>query len=407
MELDTIAVRSARVFPHSEAAPAHVPAIDLSTTYGYKRADVVTASMDRWIDGESSADNSVYGRLHNPTVAGFERALAHLEGTTDAVAFSSGMAAMAAVLLSVASSDDRPTPHVVAVRPVYGGTDHLLSSGLLGSVVEWVSPEEVEMAIKPETGLVLLETPANPTLTMVDIRAVADAARRGSSRVGRRVPVAVDSTFATPVLQQPYRLGADLVVHSATKFLGGHGDVMGGAVASEECFARSLRKVRIVTGGVLHPMAGYLLHRGLQTLPVRVRAQQERAGEIARRLKAHPGVVEVLYPGLNGNPLEDRLLATQQAGAGSVLSFRVRGGSRMAESLVASLELITPAVSLGSVDSLVQIPAQLTHRVVPDADRASAGIPDDLIRVSVGLESVEDLWQDLQRALAVGRRSAA
>jgi methionine-gamma-lyase len=189
-------------------------------------------------------------------------------------------------------------------------------------------------------------------------------------------------------------------VHSATKFLGGHGDVMGGAVATSETWAKALRQVRMITGGILHPLAGYLLHRGLQTLPVRVRAQQANAQVLAERLANHPAVLEVHFPGISGDPLELRLLETQQRGPGSVLAFRVREGADAARRAVEGLRLITRAVSLGSVDTLIQAPAHLTHRVVDAEDRAASGVPDDLLRLSVGLESVEDLWDDLDQALS-------
>jgi cystathionine beta-lyase/cystathionine gamma-synthase len=390
-----------------ERGDPHVPAIDLSTTYAFQTSGAAARAMDDLLGGAAEAPNSVYARLHNPTVAGFESALADLEGAEGAVAYATGMAAVTAVIMACGAPDEGVRlPHVVGIRPVYGGTDHLLTSGLLGSEVSWVDPGEVGDAIRADTGLVLLETPANPTLAMVDIRDVVLQVREMESRLGRGVAVAVDSTFATPVLQRPLELGADLVIHSATKFLGGHGDVMGGVVATSERWAAVLRQVRMVTGAILHPLAGYLLHRGLQTLPLRVRAQQESAGILAERLARHPSVRTVHYPGLASGAEERRLLATQQRGPGSVLSFRVRGPEEAAR-VVESLDLITRAVSLGSVDSLIQAPAQLTHRVVAAEDREASGVPDDLLRLSVGLEDVEDLWEDLDRALTREKRSAA
>jgi methionine-gamma-lyase len=412
MRFDTRAIHSGRgshvIDDQVERGVPHVPGIDLSTTYGFRSSGAVAESMDALIEGDFRAANPVYARLHNPTVAGFEEALAELEGADAAVAFATGMAAISAVLMAAAGPEEGVRrPHVVAVRPVYGGTDHLLTSGMLGSEVEWASPEEIGGSLRPDTGLVFLETPANPTLAMVDVRAVVRQVREAQAAVGHRIPVAVDSTFATPVLQNPIALGADIVVHSATKFLGGHGDVMGGVVATSDAWARLLRQVRMVTGGILHPLAGYLLHRGLQTLPLRVRAQQDNARLLAERLGAHPAVASVHFPGFTGDPVERRLLATQQRGPGSVLSFRVRGGVEAARQVVESLRLITRAVSLGSVDTLIQAPAHLTHRVVEAEDRASAGVPDDLLRLSVGLESVDDLWEDLDRALTGAHRSAA
>ncbi|MDX1645675.1 MAG: aminotransferase class I/II-fold pyridoxal phosphate-dependent enzyme [Longimicrobiales bacterium] len=391
-----------------EAGIPHVPAIDLSTTYGFRTSAAAARSMDTLLEGDFRAPNPIYARLHNPTVAGFEGALAELEGAESSVAFATGMAAISATIMAASMPDEGiRRPHVVAVRPLYGGTDHLLTSGMLGTSVAWASADEVADAFRPDTGLVLLETPANPTLAMVDIRDVVRQSREAARRIGHAVPVVVDSTFATPVLQTPIALGADLVIHSATKFLGGHGDVMGGVVAGSAFWAHRLRQIRMVTGAILHPLAGYLLHRGLQTLAMRVRSQQETAQELAERLRTHPAVATVHYPGLSGDARERRLLATQQKGPGSVLAFRVRGGPEAAARVVESVGLITPAVSLGSVDTLIQAPAQLTHRVVDAADRHAAGVPDDLLRLSVGLEAVDDLWADLDGALTAGRRSAA
>ena len=409
MRLDTQAVRWGRghapLDHEGEAGTAHVPGIDLSTTYGFRTSNAVAESMETLLDGGASAPNPVYARLHNPTVAGFESALAKLERAEAAVAFASGMAATSALLMvAAAPSEGVRLPHVVAVRPVYGGTDHLLSTGMLGTEVTWTSRERVGEMVRPDTGLVLLETPANPTLSMVDIRDVAAQVRDAGRVAGRVVPIAVDSTFATPILQTPLALGADFAVHSATKFLGGHGDAMGGVVATSEGWAKRLRQVRMMTGGVLHPLAGYMLHRGLQTLPVRVRAQQASARVLVDRLTRHPSIRSVHFPGISGDAVERRLLGTQQRGPGSVLSFRVRGGTSAALRVLESLELITRAVSLGSVDTLIQAPAHLTHRVVDPCARAESGVPDDLLRLSVGLEAVEDVWADLDRALVEGGR---
>jgi cystathionine beta-lyase/cystathionine gamma-synthase len=367
----------------------HAPPIDLSTTYPVGDLDEAIGAFDALAAGEcgDAVANPVYGRLHNPTVRRFELALAELECADDAVAFASGMAALTALTL-VACETRR---HVVAFRPLYGGSDHLLTSGLLGVEVTWVrAPDEVAAALRPDTGLVLLETPQNPTLGVVDIAAVAEAAGA--------VPVAVDNTFATPVLQNPLARGAAYSLHSATKFLGGHGDVMAGAVATSAERAAGLRRVRILTGAVLHPMAAYLLHRSLPTLPLRVRAAQHSASILASRLARHAGVERVLYPTADG---------VQLRGPGAVLAFEVVGGATEAARLLTSLELITPAVSLGSTDTLVQHPAGLTHRLVPDDVKAELGITDGLLRLSVGLEDVEDLWVDLEHALAAARVRAA
>jgi cystathionine beta-lyase/cystathionine gamma-synthase len=364
---------------------SHVPPIDLSTTNPLPSVEAGGDAYEALATGHTPAtgQTAVYQRLWQPGVARFEDALADLEGTTHAVAFASGMAALSACLIA---SVGRGRRHVVALRPLYGGTDHVLATGLLGTEVTWCeSTGEVVAAIGPETGLVLLETPANPTCELVDIEAVVAAAGD--------VPVLVDNTFATPVLQQPARHGARLVLHSATKFLGGHGDVVGGVVACDEEWAASLRQVRALTGGILHPFAAYLLHRGLRTLPVRVRAQQASAAALANRLSAHDAVREVHYPGAARDPYG--VLGRQMHGTGSILALDLAGGYDAAATFVEGCELATHAVSLGGVDTLVQHPASLTHRPVAPEARPGAGI----VRISVGLEHVDDLTVDLLQAL--------
>jgi methionine-gamma-lyase len=212
------------------------------------------------------------------------------------------------------------------------------------------------------------------------------------------VPVLVDNTFATPVLQNPAAHGAALVLHSATKYLGGHGDVVGGVVCCSEEWARRLRRVRALTGGIMHPLAAYLVHRGLPTLPFRVLAAQERAQVLAERLAGHPTVTRVLYPGLPGaDPAE--VLGRQQRGPGAMLAFEVAGGIEAAARVLEAVRLVTPAVSLGSTDTLIEHPAGLTHRLVDEQVREAAGITPGLLRLSVGLEDADDLWTDLAAAL--------
>ncbi len=391
LESDTTAVHAGR-WDFLDMG-VHAPPLDLSSTYPVPDLAAGVASFDAMLAGGEPAGPSIYARLHNPTVARFESALAELEGGEAAVAFSSGMAALTACLLATRERGN----HIVATRPLYGGSDHLLASGLLGNEVTWAEPAGIAAAVRPDTALVVTETPANPTLALVDIESVV--AQAGA------VPVLVDSTFATPVLQQPLRHGAAMVLHSATKFLGGHGDVVAGAVVTNQEWAAALRRVRIVTGALLHPLAAYLLHRGLPTLPLRVRAAQETAAELAERLGEHPAVAQVLYPGLAAcDP--HRLIGRQMRGPGSLISFEVHGGLPVATRVMESLRLITPAVSLGSIDTLIQHPAALTHRAVPEAERRASGVTDGLLRLSVGLETARDLWQDLAAALDAGSRLA-
>ena len=364
----------------------HVPPLDLSTTYPLPSVEAGGDAYEKLATGGRPGvdDSLVYQRLWNPNVDRFERAVAALERLPGAVAFGSGMAALTATLLATVAAG---RPHVVAVRPLYGGTDHVLATGLLGTRVTWALPDRISEAIRPDTGLVLVETPANPTVDLVDL--VAVVAQAGG------VPVMVDNTFATPVLQQPATAGVGLVLHSATKFMGGHGDAMGGVVAADEDWLARIRQVRALTGGLLHPLAAYELHRGLQTLPVRVRAQQETAAVLADRLTGHPRVAQVHYPGLKDcDPLG--LVGTQMAGPGALLAFRLDGGYAAAATTAQRCRLITHAVSLGGVDTLIQHPAGLTHRPVAADARPDAGV----LRLSAGLEHVEDLWADLEHALS-------
>jgi methionine-gamma-lyase len=385
MHTETLAAHAGR--DDFVARGIHAPPLDFSSTYPLPDLDEAIGDLDRMLEGKRPEHTPFYSRLASPTVDRYEGALARLEGAADAVAFSSGMAAITATILAAAQRGR----HTVGVRPLYGGTDHLLECGLLGVEVTWAEARSVHAAIRDDTGLVIIETPGNPTLQLVDIEDVV--------RQAGRVPVLVDSTFATPILQQPLRHGATFALHSATKYLGGHGDVLGGIVATSDEWAAELRKVRAATGAVLHPMAAFLLHRSLPTLPFRVREAQARAIELARRLRKHPLVERVHFP--DGEAEDPRgLIGTQMAGPGSVIALEVRGGFLTARRVMESVRLITPAVSLGSTDTLIEHPAALTHRICSDEGRTSGGIVAGLLRLAVGLEHVDDLWADLESALA-------
>ncbi len=391
MENNRLSTRSAAVHGGREdlrRLGVHAPPLDRSSTYPLPALEAGGLALMAWAEGDATADSPVYSRLHNPTTARWEEGIARLENGAAGIAFASGMAAITAVLVASGAVGH----HVVGVRPLYGGTDHLLASGMLGIDVTWTTASEVSGAIRPDTRLVLVETPANPTLAMVDIAAVCAAAGD--------VPVMVDNTFATPILQQPLRHGAAYVVHSATKFLGGHSDVLAGIVVTDDLRAKAVRQVRILTGAVLDPQAAWLLHRSLPTLPLRVEAAQRSAAVLAARLGEHPAVVGVRFPGLPGqDPLG--LIGRQMAGPGSLLAFDVRGGFEAAAAVVESTKLITPAVSLGCTDTLIQHPAALTHRLVEESAREAYGVTAATLRVSVGLEGVDDLWDDLAAALDV------
>ena len=368
----------------------HALPLDLSSTNPLPGIDVGGLSYEVLATGGLPLEGGshVYARLWNPTVARFEQALARLEHAEEAVAFSSGMAAVTAVLLAL--SHEQGKRHVVAVRPLYGGTDHLLASGLLGVEATYCTPDAVAAALRPDTALVILESPANPSLELVDIRAVVAAAGD--------VPVLVDNTFATPVLQHPLDLGASISLHSATKYLGGHGDVVGGVVACDAATAAAPRRTRAITGAIMHPLAAYLLHRGLTTLPVRMRAQQEGARTVANWLATRPEVARVHFPEFAECDPQG-LTGTQQSGPGAMIAIELAGGFDAASELTAAVELFTHAVSLGSVDSLIQHPAALTHRPVQSEAKPS----DALVRLSIGLENPDDLIADLEQAFARSR----
>lgn len=371
----------------------HAVPIDLSTTAPLPDVSDARDVLDLLIEGKPLPEGAspIYRRAWNPTIARFEAAVAALEAhvpggdpiPAEAVAFASGMAATHAVILSRVAAG---FPHVIAVRPLYGGTDAIVESGLLGTSVTFVEPHEIAAHVTDQTGLVILETPSNPTL---ELRDIADVVRQAGD-----VPVMIDNTFASPVLQQPLRHGAAFSVHSATKYIGGHGDAMGGVVVASPELAASLRPLRTITGGVMDPFTAYLMLRGLGTLPIRMRAAQDSAGVIARWLVEQPGISRVFYPGLPGAD-PTGLIGTQMSGPGAMLAFEMAEGFDAAERLCSALTLITHAVSLGGIDTLIEHPASLTHRVVTQTAQPHEAV----LRISVGLEDPADLIADLERAL--------
>ena len=371
----------------------HAVPIDLSTTAPLPDVSEARDVLDELIEGKPlpRGASTIYRRAWNPTVARFEEAVAALEGyvpdgpslDVEGIAFASGMAATHVVILSRVAAG---RPHVIAVRPLYGGTDAILESGILGTRVTYAAPDEIAAHVTDDTGLVVLETPSNPTL---ELRDIADIARQAGD-----VPVMIDNTFASPVLQQPLRHGAAYSVHSATKYLGGHGDAMGGVVVTSPELARTLRPLRVVTGGVMDPFTAYLMLRGVGTLPIRMREQQRVAGEIAHWLVDQPAISRVFYPGLPGAD-PTGLIGRQMSGPGAMLAFEMVGGFDAAEKVCGALRLITHAVSLGGIDTLIEHPASLTHRVVTE----SAQPHEAVLRISAGLEDPADLIADLAQAL--------
>jgi cystathionine gamma-lyase len=335
-----------------------------------------------------------YSRSGNPTRANLEECLASLEGATHGLAFSSGLAATATVMLLLDPGD-----HVVFTEDVYGGTFRLFDKvfrryGLSFTAVDPTDPDAIAAAMTDRTRMVWLESPTNPLLRVVDLDAVSELVQ------GAGALVAVDSTFASPVLQRPLELGADLVIHSSTKFLGGHSDVLGGAVlTSDEGLAERLRFHQNAVGAVPSPFDCWLLLRGLKTLQLRVHRQCDNALAVARWLEGQDAVVRVYYPGLESNP--GHALARRQMSGyyGGVVSFEVSSGDA-ARSFLERLRVFTLAESLGAVESLAESPAMMTHASIPEETRTRVGVSDGLLRLSVGIEDVDDLLADLEQALA-------
>jgi cystathionine beta-lyase/cystathionine gamma-synthase len=304
------------------------------------------------------------------------------------------MAAITSCIFTAVRSGD----HIVAQQAVYGSTYDFLAHwlprfGIETTFVEATDPEQFARAIRPQTKMIYMESPTNPTLKIVDISAIVEYARR------HNILTLVDSTFASPINQQPRKFGVDVVIHSATKFLGGHSDIICGAVAADRNFLSRLREARIVFGGVLDPHAAWLLRRGLKTLSVRVARQNENALGLAGFLEKHPRIRSVHYPFLRSHP-QHALARKQMKGGGGVFSFEIEGTVRNTQAFVESLKLFALAPSLGGVESLVTVPALTSHAMLSPSERKLLGITEQLIRVSVGIEHIDDLTADLQEALS-------
>ena len=343
----------------------------------------------------------IYGRLMNPTQDVFEKRIAALEGGAAALAFASGAAAITATFQGLAHAGD----HIVAQQTIYGGSYNLLAHTVKewGIDVTFVDPKAGAQgfadAIRPNTKCVFIETVGNPNADLIDIEAVAAAAH------AQGVPVVIDNTFATPVLQRPLELGADVVVHSATKYLDGQGRVLGGAVLGSQSYMKEkLEPVLRYTGPALSAFNAWILLGGLQTLPVRIRTQSDSALAVARWLEAHPAVARVYYPGLASHP-QHELAKRQQSGFGPVLAFEVKGTSpevtrQNAWQVVDSCQVVSVTANLGDVKTTITHPASTTHGKMSPEARAAAGIGEGQLRMAIGLESPEDICADLQHGLS-------
>ncbi len=336
----------------------------------------------------------IYTRIGNPTIRALEDALASLENGCGALATASGMAAVTTIYTALLEKD----AHVVGTASVYAPSRTVLENefsrfGVASDFVDTSDVDNIKKSLRPETKLLFVETPANPTLAISDIQACADLAEK------RGIILAVDNTFSSPILQNPLDLGADVVIHSLTKFVNGHSDVVGGAIVSrEETLHARLRKVLTLMGGTMDPHQAWLIHRGLKTLALRVEKSQDNAEKLALWLRSHPKIKWVNYPGLESHP-QHELAKSQMRGFGSLICFGLHGGYEAGRKMINAMRLCTLAVSLGGLDSLIQHPASMTHAGIPREKREMAGITDDLVRLSVGCEGFEDLKDDLDQAL--------
>lgn len=333
-----------------------------------------------------------YSRTHNPTRKAYETCLANLEGGKYGFAFASGCAAATTIMHMLKAGD-----HVIAMDDMYGGTFRLFDkvfkhSGIDFSFVDMTQPANVKSAIKSSTKMVWLETPTNPTLKLADIREISAIAHE------KKLIVTVDNTFMSPFFQKPLELGADMVVHSATKYIGGHSDVVGGVVATNDPdLAEKLQFFSNSLGGVQGAFDSFLALRSLKTLPVRMKAHAENAMKVAEFLSSHPKVEKIIYPGLKSHP-QHELAKKQMTGFGGMITFFIKGGLPAARVFLESVKVFALAESLGGVESLIEHPAIMTHASVPIEQRKALGIDDSLIRLSVGIEDVSDLIEDLSQA---------
>lgn len=383
---ETLAVRAGQ---ERSQFGEHSEALYLTSSFVFQSA----AQAARRFSGEE--EGNVYARFSNPTVSMFEDRLAALEGAENCVATSSGMAAiMAAVLAHLKNGD-----HIVASGSLFGATVQLFSNilartGITTSFVSQTDPAAWEAAIRPETKLFFLETPSNPLTEIADIRALTAIAH------AKGILVAVDNCFCTPILQRPLEMGADLVIHSATKYLDGQGRVLGGAVCGSKKLTEEVFKYLRTAGPTLSAFNAWVLLKGLETLKLRVEAQSAGAAQLASWLEAHPKVARVFYPGLPSHP-QHALAKTQQKSGGAIVSFEVKGARDQAWQVVDNCRLLSITANLGDTKTTITHPASTTHGRVSPEVRAAAGISDGLLRIAVGLEAVEDLQADLERGLAL------
>ena len=390
MKLDNLKFNSLQVHAGELDDPygsATVP-IYQTSTFRFRNAD----HGRKLFMGEE--EGYIYTRIGNPTIRALEKAIAVLEKGYDGIAFSSGMAAVNAVYLAFLGQGK----HIICSSSVYGPSRTVLEKyysryGVEMSFVHTSDLDAIRKALQPNTALIYIETPANPTMELTDIKAVAQIAHENNALL------AVDNTFATPYLQNPLELDADIVLHSITKFINGHADIVGGIVVSKNAeLYKAIRQVMISFGGNMDPHQAYMTLRGVRTLSLRVEKAQDNAMKVAELLENHPKVAWVKYPGLKTHP-QYELVKKQMRGYGTMISFELKGGLEAGKKLMDNVKLIILAVSLGGVESLIQHPASMTHAGMSKQARLSADITDGLVRLSVGIEDIDDLIADLEQAL--------
>jgi methionine-gamma-lyase len=360
-----------------------------SSTFAFKSAEQGAALF------AGREKGYIYTRIGNPTTKALEDCVAHLENGCGGLATASGMAAITTIYMTFLDKNS----HLISTAAVYGPSRTVLENEFsrFGVEVDFVDTSDIrniEKHLRPNTKLLFIETPANPTMTLTDIKACARLAKE------KNLLLVVDNTFSSPIVQKPLDLGADIVVHSLTKFLNGHSDVVGGMIVSkDENHHRQLHKALTLMGGTMDPHQAWLVLRGVKSLALRMEKSQENAVKLARYLENHSMVKWVNYPGLESHP-QHALAKEQMMGFGSMLCFGLKGGFEAGRRMINSVKLCTLAVSLGGIESLIQHPASMTHAGVSREEREKAGITDDLIRLSVGCEGFEDLKDDLEQALA-------
>lgn len=365
-----------------------------STVPVYNTVTYAYDDLDYWYAAAKGNEKGhIYSRNTNPTVAVLEEKIRVLEGAEAATSFATGMAGISNTLFALLKPGDR----VVSIKDSYGGTSKLFLEFLPKinidvQLCETTDHEQLEREIGNGCNLVYLETPTNPTLKIIDLERITSAAKKAGA------VTVVDNTFATPVNQNPLRLGADLVVHSATKFLGGHSDALGGLVCGRKELIKTIFQYREITGATLHPDTAYMIIRGMKTLEIRVQRQNESAMKIARFLNEHPKIEHVFYPGLESHPGHE-IAAGQMRGFGGLMSFTLKGDYESVKTLLHNLEFVHLAASLGSVSTLAGPPRTTSHVELSEAQRRQLGIPETLIRYSTGIENPEDLIADLSQSL--------